>query len=113
MEQPHSPYVRKGQARFSVQVNSLLPAHGLQILPEEVEHFDETNTVTLKNGNYLFIMGLYHNLHCLVRNIQLVASASNALTLVIIATYSSDTAGRLLLSQHDGGAATARSGAYR
>ena len=41
-------------------------AHGIQIFPSEASHFDELNTVVLKNGNYLFILGLYHNLHCLV-----------------------------------------------
>ena len=61
----------------------MLPAHGLQVFPEEAEHLDETNTVVLKNGNYLFILGLHHNLHCLVSSLQLVKSARVELTLLV------------------------------
>jgi hypothetical protein len=42
-------------------------AHGLQVFPHEAKHFDALDTVRLKNGNPLFIMGVNHNLHCLVR----------------------------------------------
>lgn len=47
--------------------NKMIHPHGIQILPDEADHFDDTDTVVLENGNHLFILGVYHNLHCLRR----------------------------------------------
>jgi len=47
--------------------NEVIHLHGLQFSPEEVEHLNNTDTLLLENGNYLFILGLYHNLHCMRR----------------------------------------------
>ncbi|KAL8796263.1 MAG: hypothetical protein Q9195_001378 [Heterodermia aff. obscurata] len=47
--------------------NRLIHPHGIQIYPEEAEQFEELRTVQLKNGNHVFILGLYHNFHCLRR----------------------------------------------
>lgn len=49
-----------------VEIKKEMAAHGLQVLPDEVKHLDENRTVVMKNGNSLFMLGVYHNLHCLV-----------------------------------------------
>lgn len=47
--------------------NKMIHPHGVQIFPDEAQHFKEMNTVALENGNHLFILGIHHNLHCLRR----------------------------------------------
>ena len=45
----------------------MIKAHGIQIYPDEAYQLSDLHTLKLDNGNYLFILGVYHNLHCLVR----------------------------------------------
>lgn len=47
--------------------NRLIHPHGLQVFPDEAKHLDASRTVVMKNGNSLFMLGVYHNLHCLRR----------------------------------------------
>ncbi|OKL61612.1 hypothetical protein UA08_03613 [Talaromyces atroroseus] len=47
--------------------NRLIHPHGLQVFPEEAKHLNASRTVVMKNGNSLFMLGVYHNLHCLRR----------------------------------------------
>jgi hypothetical protein len=38
------------------------------VFPDEAKHLNASRTVVMKNGNSLFMLGVYHNLHCLVNN---------------------------------------------
>ena len=71
MEQAHTPSVALALAYVN-EIDCYLAnrQHGIRLYRDEASRLNINESILLADNNFAVILGVHHNLHCLVRNPQ-------------------------------------------